>query len=653
MDTTSDTPTASHKPRSLKKLLFLSLAALGVVYGDIGTSPLYAVNEIFFGHRVVQHAPEAILGGIGLVVWALTIVICLKYVIIVLRADNDGEGGVFALSNLIRQAAGHKTPYVTLVSALLVFGAGLLIGDGMITPAISVISAVEGLKVATAAFEPYVVPIAILVLTGLFAIQRQGTTKVGGVFGPVILLWFLAIGSIGFSSLVREPRILLALNPIYIIRFIASIHLIDVFRVLGSVLLVVTGGEAMFADLGHFGKRPIRLSWFSVVYPMLLLNYFGQGAYLLSGQPVMFGNVFYSMVPAWALLPMVFLATFAAIIASQAMISGAFSLVTQATALNYLPRLKIVQTHHEHEGQRYVPMVNWGLYLGTVILVLWFQTSSRLASAYGLAVAGDMLITSLALVIVAKRLWRWPTLKIVATIGAFLVIDVMLFLSSSLKLPEGGFIPLVVAFVGLFVMKTWEWGRKHVEHTLAHYPTMKLRELVELKKRAKESLPRAVIIMTPIAIENLDDHVPVLEQMFVERYGLLSKHIIFLTVKSRRAPHMNRDRYHITKFLEDREKGSIMAVKVNFGFMEDPNVEATLEGLARHHEVNISEHPNRWLVHVLEDRIVPSRTLSGITVMLIRFFQLMHRNAVSAVDYFNLGDRVRLSSEVLPVRVKK
>lgn len=637
---------------SLKKTLVLSIAALGVVYGDIGTSPLYAISEIFLGHAHMYLDSEVITGGISLVVWALTLVICLKYIVFVLRADNDGEGGVFALSSLISQIK-QKSTLVWLVSTLLVFAAGLLFGDGIITPAISVLSAVEGLGVAAPNLSGFVVPITILILTALFGVQRFGTTKVGSVFGPIIVCWFSVIGMLGLYNIVLYPSILAALNPWHALSFLIHTEFHTLLLVMGSVMLVITGGEAMYADMGHFGRKSIRVSWFSLVYPMLVLNYLGQGAYLLSGNPLINKSIFYSMVPAWGLYPMVILATCATVIASQALISGAFSLTAQAIALGFFPRLKVQYTHHEHEGQRYVPLVNWALYAGAVLLVLAFRSSSRLASAYGLAVSGDMIITTLGMSVIAWHLWKWSLARTIVVFSPFLLLDIMFFTSNSLKFFQGGFIPIVVGLTVMSIMRVWSWGKQRIDLAMAKYPTISVKELISLKKKMTVHLSKPVVIMTPQSVEYLTNKVPVVQQMFLDRYQMIPQDIIFLTVVQHRIPYMENDRYHVTSLYENVTKGSIVSVKMNFGFMEEPDVERHLEGLARHHEIKISEHPKEWLIHIVDDRMVTSAGLSVIKLGIVKLFQIIHRNSLRAVDYFGLGNQIVLSSEVMAIKVAR
>jgi KUP system potassium uptake protein len=643
----------SNQQTGIKKHLVLALAALGVVYGDIGTSPLYAIKEIFFGHHELERSPENILGVTSLVLWALTIIVTFKYVVYVLRADNDGEGGVFALYGLLHKKSGK---YIAVLTTLLILAAGLLFGDGIITPAISVISAVEGLNVATHAFEPFVVPITVAILTGLFLIQSKGTAKIGKVFGPIVALWFGAIAAIGFSHLIHTPQILEALNPVHAAIFLMHHHLHQLLLVLGSIMLVVTGGEAMYADMGHFGRKPIRMSWFSAVYPALILNYLGQGAYLLSGHPIISGNIFFSMVPAWALYPMIALATLATIIASQALITGAFSLTTQAIALGLVPYLKTIHTHQEHEGQIYVPFVNWALFIGCVLLVFMFKNSSNLASAYGLAVSGVMLVTTLSMIPIARKSWNWSRWKALLIFLPLAGIDLMFLCANSLKIFQGGYVPLLIGLFVLVVMKTWQWGRTHVKETYSNIRSMTVNELVKMKKEQKFFLPRPIVIMAPEVLTKPTDHIPFLKQVFVDRYGALPKHLIFLSIVSHREPHLHTKRFEITKFYESKAKGSIVSVQMNFGFMEEKSVEGMLEGLAKHKDLHIDEDPSKWLIHVAHERVYPQQGNPKLNNMFKRlrfqFFSLLLKNANSADQYFGLGKTSQLTIESIPVCVR-
>jgi KUP system potassium uptake protein len=472
----------------------LTVGALGVVYGDIGTSPLYAMDQLFLGRSEASRAPADVLGGVSLVIWTITIIVAVKYALLVLRALNDGEGGVFALYGLLND--GKKRNTVVVLWALML-GAGLLFGDGIITPAISVVSAVEGLQVATPGLASLIVPITIGLLTVLFVIQFKGTSGIGVVFGPILATWFVAIAVLGLRQIGNHPEVLAAFNPLYGLWFLHRVGLFDALLVLSALMLVVTGAEAMYADVGHFGPMPIRLSWFAVVYPALLLNYLGQGAYLLTGAPVSGGKLFYNLVPPVLLYPMVVLATVATVIASQALISGAFSLAAQAIRLGLFPRLRLLHTHHHHAGQVYVPFVNWSLFAGCVVLVLTFGSSSRLAAAYGLAVAGVMLITSVAMFAVARRYWKWSAVPTLLVWGALTAVSAAFLVASTLKFVEGGFVPLSIGVVLFLIMATWRWGRKATFAAYSGKSTMTVDELVALHRSCTVFMERNAVVMSP------------------------------------------------------------------------------------------------------------------------------------------------------------
>ena len=426
-----------------RKLLPLTLTAIGVVYGDIGTSPLYAMRECFFGSHSVPPTHENVLGVLSLIIYSLLLVISVKYIAIVMRADNQGEGGILALTALLPPRNGNGNgPRWPILVLMGIFGAALLYGDGMITPAITVLGAVEGLKVATPLFESYVVPIAVAILVGVFAIQQHGTHRVGGLFGPIMVGWFLVIAVLGISWLVEQPVVLTAIDPRHAVAFFRE-HGWHGFAVLGAVFLVVTGGEALYADMGHFGRRPIRFAWFALVLPALLLNYFGQGALLLSN-PEAAQQPFFLLAPEWALYPLVGLATAAAVIASQALISGAFSLTRQAIQLGYCPRLDIEHTSSDEMGQVYVPQVNWGLMVSTIAIVIGFGSSTALAAAYGIAVTLTMVITAVLLHVVATERWKWPAALTFTVTGIFLSVDLAFFGANALKIAHGGWLPLVI-----------------------------------------------------------------------------------------------------------------------------------------------------------------------------------------------------------------
>jgi len=637
---------AGHAPRS--NVVGLSIGAIGVVFGDIGTSPLYAVEQIFFSSEGLAATPDHVLGAISAAIWSLILIVAVKYATLVLRADNDGEGGVFALYGLLHR---YKNQGSRLMLWALMLGAGLLLGDGMITPAISVLSAVEGLDVATPAFAPYVLPITVLLLTGLFAIQFKGASGIGVVFGPILLAWFAAIAGLGGIAIAHQPEILLAFNPAYAVVFLVHAGFREALLILSVLILVVTGGEAMYADLGHFGQRPIRLGWFAVVFPALLLNYLGQGALLLSGAPVAGGKLFYALAPAPLLLPLVGLATAATIVASQALISGAFSLVSQAVGLGLLPRLDILHTHRHHAGQIYIPMVNWGLYLGCITLVAGFGSSSALAAAYGLAVAGVMLITSWAMFSIARRTWNWSAaltalvwIPMTALNGAFLV-------ASSLKFLDGGFVPLSVGAAAFLVMATWRWGRKATFAAYAARSRMTMAELVQLHRAGQYFIERNALIMAPNKLRQPSDLAPALVSLLLDRYGILPRNLILVEVTHPKIPYVHDNRVRITVFARDKDHGSVIGVELRFGFMEEPNVERYLERMARHHAIDLPPHPAQWIVHVSHENLLPDPDMNILKRLRFRLFLFLRLVSRPAYYAYHLGDEVQLSAEIMPVRV--
>jgi KUP system potassium uptake protein len=627
----------------------LTLGALGIVFGDIGTSPLYAINEIFYGHGGVSVTPDHVLGSISLAIWALTIVVAIKYTLFVLRAHNDGEGGVFALYGLLHK---YKKRRTKVMLWLLMLGAGLLFGDGIITPAISVMSAVEGLRAAAPTLSQAVIPVTVAILTCLFAFQSKGTAKVGSVFGPILIVWFFAIALLGAHQIIHAPAILKAFNPYYALALIRESGPYNTLLVLGSIMLVLTGGEAMYADLGHFGAKPIRTSWFCFVYPALLFNYLGQGAYLLSRASVMKGNLFYSLVPQIIMYPMIILATVATIIASQAMISGAFSLATQAIRLGLFPRVQILFTHKDHAGQVYVPFVNWALYIGCVVLVLTFQTSSALATAYGLAVGAVMTVTSLAMLFVARLYWNWGRLKTALSFGVLTVIDVLFLTANSLKFLEGGYVPVSIGVVLFVIMIAWKWGRKMTAAAYSSKHTMTVAELVQLHREASVFSERSVILMVPKPLRKETNNTPALLQLLWDRHGLLPRNIIFVNVIHPKMPYIHDSRYEIRVFEQRWGGGSIASVGVKFGFMEKPNVENVLEELARHEAINLPTDRHQWIVHVSQEHLVPSKRMRFVTKLLFNLFALLRQTSEPAYYYYGMGDKIQLSAEIMPVRVR-
>jgi KUP system potassium uptake protein len=630
-------------------LLALTVGALGVVYGDIGTSPLYAMDQLFFGRSETSRAAADVLGGVSLVIWTITIIVAIKYALLVLRAQNDGEGGVFALYGLLHD--GKRRGRAVLLWALML-GAGLLFGDGMITPAISVLSAVEGLQVATPELNSLIVPITAGLLAALFVIQFKGASGLGVVFGPVLAIWFVALAVLGARQIALHPEILAAFNPLYGLQFLHRAGTFNTLLILSALMLVVTGGEAMYADVGHFGTSPVRLSWFAVVYPALVLNYLGQGAYLLSGAPIAGGKLFYNMVPAALLYPMVALATIATIIASQALISGAFSLAAQAIRLGLFPRLKLLHTHRHHAGQVYVPFVNWSLFVGCIVLVVTFGSSARLAAAYGLAVAGVMFITSLAMYPVARRYWAWSGTTTCVVWGALSAVNAAFLVASTLKFVEGGFVPLSIGIVLFLVMATWRWGRKATFAAYSAKPTMTMNELVALHRSCSVFMERNAVAMSAKPVRQGTDRTPALVQMLWERHGILPRNLILVEVTHRKIPYIHDGRYKVTVFDRDKRRGSIIGVELSFGFMEEPNVERLLEELARHEEIDLPAEQRQWIVHVSQENLLPGRRMNVFKRMRLRLFLLLRTVSQPAYYYYGLGAEVLLSVEIIPVRLR-
>ena len=638
---------APHAPRG--GLAALAIGAIGVVYGDIGTSPLYAIDQIFFGSAAVAPTSENVLGAISAAIWTIFIIVAVKYALLVLRAENDGEGGVFALYGLLHR---YKNRGARVLLWSLMLGAGLLLGDGMITPAISVLSAVEGLDVATPAFAPYVPPITIALLTALFSIQHKGASGIGVIFGPIMIVWFITIAVLGGAEIAREPAILAAFNPALGVRFLARSGPREPLLILGALMLVITGGEAMYADLGHFGARPIRVGWFAVVFPALLLNYLGQGAHLLGGAPIVAGKLFYSLAPAPLVAPLVILATLATVVASQALISGAFSLTSQAIGLGLFPRFDVKHTHLDHAGQIYIPVVNWGLYLGCVALVIGFGSSSALAAAYGLAVAGVMLITSCAMVPIALRYWRWSAARTALVWGPFTAINSAFLVASSLKFMEGGFVPLAVGVAAFLVMATWRWGRKATFAAYAARSTMSMADVVALHRAGTSFLERNALIMAPVRVRHLADRAPALVGLLWERYGVFPRNLILVEVVHPKVPYIHDHRYHVTVFDRDQDRGCVIGVELRFGFMEEPNVELCLEDLARHREIDLPGDPSQWIVHVSHENLLPARQMNLFRLLRLRLFLFLRLISGSAYHTYHLGEEVQLSAEIMPVRVR-
>ena len=610
----------------------LALAALGVVYGDIGTSPLYALKECFNGVHAVPLTQDNVLGVLSLVFWSLNFVISFKYIAMVLRADNRGEGGILALLALVRPrgAASRKGQFLLMLG---LFGAALLYGDGVITPAISVISAVEGLHVATPAFQHLVVPLTVLILSGLFLMQRHGTARVGGTFGPLMILWFVCIAGLGIAGIAHEPRVLAAVNPFYAVAYVRNSGL-QSFFVLGSVFLVVTGGEALYADLGHFGRRPIRLAWFSLVLPALMLNYLGQGALLLD-DPSVRGNPFYGLVPAWGLYPMVVLATIAAVIASQALISGAFSLTQQAMQLGFVPRMRVTHTSRTEIGQIYMPGVNAALWVGCVALVLAFRSSDNLASTYGVAVTGTMAITTVLFSVVQFRIWHWPLSRVVLLTALFLVVDLAFFGANMIKFVEGGWFPLAAGLAIYILMSTWRRGRQQVTAILTDASLPLTLFVPDIERRKPPRVPGVAVFMTSIP-----GVAPPVLLHHLKHNKVLHETVVLMTLTSEEIPQVpEAERVVVTA-----EGAGFYQVRARYGFMESPSVPAILAAVAPLlHEAGEPARPllpqdiSFYLGR--ETLIVSSGTAAPAGAMApwrARLFAVMSKNALSASAFFGL-----------------
>ena len=625
----------------------VALSAIGVVFGDIGTSPLYAISLLFWG-RGEHPSPTRITGGISLVLWSLVIIVAVKYAMIAMRADNDGEGGVFALYGLLDKV--NRGGRSWLAWALLL-GAGLLLGDGMITPAISVLSAVEGMSVATPALSGAVIPVTLGLLAGLFAVQHRGTGKVGMVFGPIMVVWFVGLAALGAWHLARHPQILWALSPVYGMQLLMQADLATSLRILGAVMLAVTGCEAMYADMGHFGASAIRRGWFVLVFPALALNYLGQGAFLL-GAPEMAGDgLFFHMIPPALVMPAVVLATMATVIASQALISGTFSLVTQGIALNFMPRLAVHHTDQGHAGEVYVPFINWLLFAGCVALVLGFRSSAALGSAYGLAVSGVMLVTSAALWRTATRIWGWPRWAAGAAFLPLSLISAIFLFANSLKIFEGGYVPLGIGLFMFAVMLTWSWGRHKTRAAYVARRTLRMTEVAQIHRTATHFIERtAVLMVPPRASVGSRSHAPALLHLMLARGGLLPRNIIFVSVVHLRQPYVHDARFS-TQVLEQNDNGSIMAVEMRFGFMEDPDVEAALEQLAAETRIPLETDHRKWTVHVAHEHLMHVPTKGLLSALRFSTFQLLRLVSRPTYYHYGLGADVQLTVEILPVRV--
>jgi KUP system potassium uptake protein len=607
-----------------KRLAVLALTALGVVYGDIGTSPLYAIKECFKPEYGLLPTPVNVYGVLSLIVWALMLVISVKYVLFILRADNRGEGGVLALLALVQLGARRRRDARrrALLIALGLIGGAFLYGDGIITPAISVLSAVEGIEIATPALQQFIVPIAFVIIAGLFAVQRFGTARVGTTFGWVTLIWFVSIAALGIMEIARAPEVLWALNPWNGVRFFFD-HPTLSFIVLGAVVLVITGGEALYADMGHFGKRPIRAVWFALVFPALLLNYFGQGALLLRN-PAAVENPFYLLAPRPLLIPLLFVATAATIVASQALISGAFSLTQQAVQLGYMPRMTIRHTSAREAGQIYIPEVNKALALGTLLLVVGFGSSGALGGAYGVAVTGTMAITTVLFVAVARQRWNWKRWQVAAFLVLFLTIDVAFFASNLLKVPHGGWVPLAVAVVVYTLMTTWKRGRTLLAHILRRSSLPLDLFLGDVAKRKPVRVPGTAVFMT-----SDPEGTPVVLLHHLKHNKVLHEQVMLMSIVSQEVPEVpDEQRVEVERLPE-----SFVRVVARYGFMETPNVPEILEYCEESGITHIKTHEISFFLG--RERLIP---IGGSRMARWRkkLFAIMSRNAQGATEFFQI-----------------
>ncbi len=617
---------------SKSSLAALTLGAIGVVYGDIGTSVLYALKEVF-GSGHVPLTPDSVYGVLSIFFWTLTTIVSVKYVVLVLRADNHGEGGLVAMLALASQSVKDRPELRRVLLLVGIFGTCLFYGDGVITPAISVLSAVEGLEVVSPAFKQYVIPLTLVVLFGLFAVQKRGTSGIGKFFGPITLVWFAAISVLGAGQIADSPAILWALSPHYALLFMWA-HPGTTFIMLGAVVLCVTGAEALYADMGHFGKRPIRLAWFSIVMPALTLNYFGQGALLLRN-PEAVKNPFYMMAPDWAQLPLVGLATMATVIASQALISGAFSVTKQVVQLGYLPRLQIQHTSVKDTGQIYIPFVNWSLFVAIVLAVVMFKSSSNLAAAYGMAVTTDMLITTILTFYVIRYGWKYPLWLCIGATGFFFIVDFAFWASNLLKLFEGGWFPLMIGGAVFALMLTWKEGR--------HLLNEKLRsDAIDL-----ESFLEAVFVNPPARVEGTavfltadPSTVPNAMMHNLKHNKVLHDHNLFVTVRNHEVPWIGLD-----KRLDIESLGhDCWRVIIHYGFKNDPDVPSALQQI-KGRGCEIEAMTTSYFLS--RDSVIPTIG-GGMAPWREKLFAQMHHNASAAADFLNLPNNsvVELGSKI-------
>ena len=617
-----------------QRLAVMALAALGVVYGDIGTSPLYAVKEVFAGNHPIAVNEANIFGSLSLFFWALIIVVSIKYVMFIMRADNRGEGGIMALIALALQDAKNKPRQMKMIMIIGILGAAMFYGDGMVTPAISVLSAVEGLEIATPALKPFVIPVTLVVLFGLFYVQRQGTAVVGTAFGPVMLVWFSVLAMLGLHNIVEHPAILAALNPFYGIEFLLENKSTSLMA-MGNVVLAVTGAEALYADMGHFGRKPISRAWFFFVLPALVLNYFGQGALIL-GDPATAVNPFFLSAPDWALYPLVGLATVATVIASQAVISGAFSVTRQAMQLGFVPRMEVQHTSDREAGQIYLPAVNWGLMVAVMILVLGFKSSNNLAAAYGIAVTGDMVITSILATVVVARSWKWGWGRAIALFSCFLVVELIFLAANILKIPDGGWFPLIAGMVVFVLMTTWKRGRQ----LLAERLKGERLELSLFLESLAMSMPTRVA-GTAVFLNADPSGVPHAMLHNLMHNKVLHERVVLVSVKFFDVPYVPEiDRVEVKPLREN-----FWSVVVQYGFKDDPNIPAALALCA---DAGVEFNPLDTSYFIGRETLIP-RLNSDMAFWREKIFVAMFRNGGSATAFFQIPSNrvVELGTQVV------
>jgi len=622
---------AAHQKQALAGI---ALAALGVVYGDIGTSPLYAMKEVFAGNHPIPLNETNVLGSLSLFFWALVIVVSLKYVSIIMRADNRGEGGIMALIALALHDAKDNPRRLRIITIIGVLGAAMFYGDGMVTPAISVLSAVEGLEIIAPQLHSYVIPVTLLVLFGLFFVQKRGTATVGAFFGPVMLLWFGTLAALGVYNLIANPHVLLALNPLYGIAFLDANKAMSLVA-MGNVVLAVTGAEALYADMGHFGRKPITLAWYGFVLPALVLNYFGQGALILA-QPAAAENPFFLSAPDWALIPLVGLATVATVIASQAVISGAFSISRQAMQLGFMPRMEVQHTSEKEQGQIYLPAVNWGLLLAVSILVLGFKSSNNLAAAYGIAVTGDMVITSLLATVVVAKVWGWGWNRAILLFSMFLVVELTFLAANILKIPDGGWFPLVAGAAVFVLMTTWKRGRELLNERLQG-EAIRLDAFIDaLLMGLPTRVPGTAVFM------NADPNgVPHALLHNLMHNKVLHERIVLVSVQVFDVPYVPEiDRVEVHKL-----KGDFYRVIVQYGFKDEPDIPAALALCA---EAGLAMEMLDTSFFLGRETLIP-RFGSEMSFWRTKLFIAMFRNAGSATAFFKIPSNrvVELGTQIV------